>query len=209
MSTGIRIPGEELFFTILAILLSAPFAPHFVDRGQTVAKDLEANSMVSSVGKDTKIIGHKSPGTYRINQVPRQQRLGWVGFTSGLSPLGETVTSDKALLEPIDKGTNQTVWGKARCNPASKGMHLWIVGLASVWNRLTLLQIPKDRSQDMSHVTISSIVLSAIIASKLRNKARCSQKVLLNSCYLNLLAVDGVSSAQVYSIHGELPLTSE
>ena len=126
-----------------------------------------------------------------------------------LGTLREAITCAKPLLKEIDEGRDDGNGQQGSGNRASQLMHHQIVGLAAVEDTLLATKVAVDRSKDVAHVVVTGVVLTEIHASEVRQEGGSSVDILLNSCHHDLLAVNGVASVEVDSVHGQLELPPE
>ena len=85
-------------------------------------------------------------------------------------------------------------------------MHLRIIGLPAIREGFILLEVPKHKPKDMSHMLVPRVILPIIHTHELGDKAGDCKDVLLNGGSLVLLTIDGVPTAQMDGIHGKLIL---
>jgi hypothetical protein len=87
-------------------------------------------------------------------------------------------------------------------------MHLRVIWLAEVWNRLILLEVFQDAGKCVPQVAVNGAIFAKVGAREQGQKTCSSEKVLFDSSNLNALAIDGVAGAEMHSIHGELVLAA-
>jgi hypothetical protein len=117
------------------------------------------------------------------------------------------VTSTDSHFNVVSQRLDKCV-GVGICRPlSSQAMHTEIVRLPAIRHRFIAAYVLINRRKYATHTRVRLVVLSEIHPGEQQQKCGHSKHILLYCREADPLAIDGLASAEMHSVHGQLPLT--